>query len=106
MDKHVTEDFRKIVATELSTLITYLPAIVPINDNDEKILNLGLDMLTELRNDLVEGDYNTLSQILDLDAISEEWATTYSKFMHVFSSEVYDAQRELEERYVVYDDEE
>lgn len=106
MDMYNINDFRKTVGLQLSTLIKYLPAIVPIDKNDEKILSIGLDMLVGLHDDLMNGDTTTLSEILDLEAISEEWPAISAKFMHSYSADLYDEQLRIERECMDYDTEE
>ena len=88
------EECREFILSNIANLQKFIPALIPINSDDKKIIEIGNDMLTCLCDDLK--DYNNpIGLILDVDTICEEWIDIKQKLCHPYDRTVMDMYYEL-----------
>lgn len=85
-DEHVI-GFAKTLAGEIAILQQFIPLLIPANDDDAKVIEIGLDMLDCLYKDLSSGD-TPYSEIFDMELVKEEYPEIKSKLIDDTSSEV------------------
>lgn len=92
------EECRELILLNIANLQKFIPAIIPINSDDKKIIDIGNDMLTCLCNDLK--DYNNpIGQILDVDAICEEWIDVKQKLCSPYDRNIMETYYEIVSEY-------
>ncbi len=64
------EEFQKQVSYDLTSLLKFLPTIIPCNDDDKKILSIGTDMLESILKDVKDGNLN---EVFDMESVIDDW---------------------------------
>lgn len=64
------EEFSKQVESDLTTLLKFLPTIIPCNEEDNRLLSIGTDMLESMVKDIKNGRIN---EVFDMDSVIEDW---------------------------------
>lgn len=64
------EEFQKQVDSDLTSLLKFLPTIVPCNDDDKKLLSIGTDMLESMLKDVKDGNLN---DVFDMESVIDDW---------------------------------
>lgn len=96
------EDFYHSTKESIEDFIQYLPAILPINDDDAKTLSIALDMVKQLKVTLDNAEtVRDLEDIIDLDALKEDWDITQNRLMTVFSADVHDTIQAIIDDYSI-----
>lgn len=101
------EDFYTSTKGSMDDFIEYLPAILPINDDDAKTLSIALDMVKQLKRTLDNAEtMKDLEDIIDIDLLREEWDYDQNRLMAVFSSDAHNEIQRVIDTYTIDDIEE
>lgn len=96
------EDFYGSTKETMDTFIQYLPVILPINDDDAKTLSIALDMVKQLKEMLDNAEsIKDLEDVIDIDALREDWNFTQNRLMTVYSADVYDGIQSIVDDYTL-----
>ena len=96
------EDFYDSTKETMDTFIQYLPVILPINDDDAKTLSIALDMVKQLKETLDNAEsIKDLEDVIDIDALREDWNFTQNRLMNVYSADVYDGIQSIVDDYTL-----
>ena len=96
------EDFYDSTKETMDTFIQYLPVILPINDDDAKTLSIALDMVKQLKETLDNAEsIKDLEDVIDIDALREDWNFTQNRLMTVYSADVYDGIQSIGDDYTL-----
>ena len=96
------EDFYDSTKETMDTFIQYLPVILPINDDDAKTLSIALDMVKQLKEMLDNAEsIKDLEDVIDIDALREDWNFTQNRLMNVYSADVYDGIQSIVDDYTL-----
>ena len=96
------EDFYDSTKETMDTFIQYLPVILPINDDDAKTLSIALDMVKQLKETLDNAEsIKDLEDVIDIDALREDWNFTQNRLMTVYSADVYDGIQSIVDDYTL-----
>lgn len=96
------EDFYGSTKETMDTFIQYLPVILPINDDDAKTLSIALDMVKQLKEMLDNAEsIKDLEDVIDIDALREDWNFTQNRLMNVYSADVYDGIQSIVDDYTL-----
>lgn len=96
------EDFYGSTKETMDTFIQYLPVILPINDDDAKTLSIALDMVKQLKEMLDNAEsIKDLEDVIDIDALREDWNFTQNRLMNVYSTDVYDGIQSIVDDYTL-----
>ena len=97
MARNVTiKDIEKSILDDLVTLHRYIPILVPENETDEKILQIGRSMLDQMIKDMQTGKSD---DVLDMQKLLEDWDDVSQKITHTYSKTVADFSSEVTEYY-------
>lgn len=96
------EDFYDSTKETMDTFIQYLPVILPINDDDAKTLSIALDMVKQLKEMLDNAEsIKDLEDVIDINALREDWNFTQNRLMNVYSADVYDGIQSIVDDYTL-----
>lgn len=101
------EDFYYSTKESMEKFIEYLPAILPVNEDDAKTLSIALDMVKQLKSTLDNAEtIKDLEDIIDLDLLKDDWYFDQNRMMVTYSADVYNEIYNIGKRYTVKNDEE
>ena len=101
------EDFYTSTKGSMDDFIQYLPAILPVNEDDAKTLSIALDMVKQLKSTLDNAEtIKDLEDIIDLDLLKDDWYFDQNRMMVTYSADVYNEIYNIGKRYTVKNDEE
>lgn len=81
------DDIKKTLTSDLTTLVRYLPVAIPENEQDKKILDIGLDMFKCMINDINNGQ---ISSVVDISSLMQDWSELRPQLSSMNDKEVYD----------------
>ena len=93
------EDFYTSTKGSMDDFIQYLPAILPVNEDDAKTLSIALDMVKQLKSTLDNAEsIKDLEDIIDIDLLRDDWDMDQNRLMAVFSADAHnEIQRVLDD---------
>ena len=69
----IIKEFKNTFKQNLITIKNFMDVIIPISEEDSKIINVGYDMIEQLIDDIGNCNMNELSATFDLDKIVDSW---------------------------------
>ena len=91
------EEFQKQVDSDLTSLLKFLPTIVPCNDDDKKLLSIGTDMLESMLKDVKDGNLN---EVFDMESVIDDWdKLNTSYFNSPNDKDIIDLMDDIVEKY-------
>lgn len=96
-DKDI-EEFKNALSVNLRILKDYLPVIIPKDENDRKIMNLGADLIDCLIKDLHSSTI-PLDEIVNVTKVKTDWSKLEKSLLDANSREIYDTIYDISDAY-------
>lgn len=85
----MAKDFRDELVANLTVLVDTVPLLIPIDNIDKKILNIGVDMLKTLKTDLEDAQtVGELSRYINLTKLEDNWDELRRDVINIDANEV------------------